>query len=93
MLLQMTLLHYFSWLSSISARVQARVWGGVGIRHILFIHSSVGRHLGCFHVLSLVNSGAVTIGVRVIFFELEEANPPLGSSPLQGMGGGPEGRV
>ena len=22
-----------------------------------------------------------------------EANPPLGSSPLQGMGGGPEGRV
>ena len=32
-----------------------------------FIHSSVDRHLGCFHVLATVNSAAVNIGVHVSF--------------------------
>ena len=32
---------------------------------IFFIHSSVGGHLGRFHVLPVVNSDAVNIGVRV----------------------------
>ena len=27
------------------------------IYHIFFIHSSIGGHLGCFHVLAVVNSG------------------------------------
>ena len=35
--------------------------------HIFFIHSSVDGHLGCFHVLSVVNSAAVSIGVHVSF--------------------------
>ena len=35
--------------------------------HILFIHSSVSGHLGCFYVLAVVNSAAVNIGVHVSF--------------------------
>ena len=31
--------------------------------HILYIHSSVNRHLGCFQVLTTVNSTAMNIGV------------------------------
>ena len=35
------------------------------IYHNFFIHSCVGGHLGCFHVLAIVNSAAVNIGIRV----------------------------
>ena len=35
--------------------------------HIFFIHSSVDGHLGCFHVLSVINSNAVNTGMRVSF--------------------------
>ena len=36
--------------------------------HICFIHSSVGGHLGRFHVLAIVNSAAVILGVHVSFY-------------------------
>ena len=40
----------------------------VSMYHIFFIHSSVDRHLGCFHVLAIVDSASGSTGVRVSFW-------------------------
>ena len=35
---------------------------------ISFIHLSVGKHLGCLHILAIVNISAMNIGVHVSFW-------------------------
>ena len=57
MLLQMALFHSFLWLSDITLE---NIW------NVFFIHSSVDRHLGSFHVLAVV-SNVMNIGVYVSF--------------------------
>ena len=65
MLPQMALFHSFLWLSSIPGCMHVCV---VCVFQIFFIHSSVDRHLGCFHVLAILNSAAMEIGVHVSFW-------------------------
>ena len=59
MWLQMSLFHSILWLSSIPLYIY--------ISHIFFIYSSVNGHLYYFHVLAIVNSAAMNIGVHISF--------------------------
>ena len=51
--------------------------------HSFCIHSSVDGHLGCFHVLAIANSAAVSTGVHVSFSVLVSS----GYMPRSGIAG------
>ena len=51
--------------------------------HDYFIHSSVSGHLGCFHILAIVNSAAVNNGIHVSFSVLISS----GYMPRSGVAG------
>ena len=51
--------------------------------HNFFIHSSVGGHLGCFHVLAIVSSAAMNNGIHVSFSILVSS----GYMPRSGIAG------
>ena len=51
--------------------------------HNFSIHSSVDGHLGCFHVLAVVNSAAVNNGIHVSFSILVSS----GYMPRSGIAG------
>ena len=51
--------------------------------HDYFIHSSVSGHLGCFHVLAIVNSAAMNSGIHVSLLILVSS----GDMPRSGIAG------
>ena len=52
------LFHSFLWLINVPLHIYTTSF---------FIHSPVDRHLGCFHVLAIVNSAAMITGVHASF--------------------------
>ena len=67
-------MHPCLWLSNIPLHICTTAF---------FIHSSVDEHLGCFHVLAIVNSAAMNNGIRVSFSILVSS----GYMPVSGIAG------
>ena len=56
--------------------------------HNLFSHSSVDGHLGCFHVLAVVNSAPVNTGVYMSFSIMISSEHMLSSGIVGSYGEG-----
>ena len=53
----------------ISFLFKAKLYFFVCVYHILFVHSSVGEHSGCFHLLISVDNAAMNMGCTNTYFE------------------------
>ena len=53
--------------------------------HNFLIHSSADGHLGCFHVLAIINSAVMTIGVHVSLSDLVSSGWCTGKTQRDGM--------
>ena len=74
LLIQVATFHSFLWLSSILLYTWTTPF---------FTHSSIDSYMGCFHVLTIVNSAAVNIGVHIYFW----FKVPSGYIPRSGVVG------
>lgn len=57
-------IHAVAFISSTSFLFTVKNYSVIWMYHILFIHSSGGGHLGCFHYLALTDKAAINVCIR-----------------------------
>ena len=57
------------------------------MNHYFFIHSTVNGHLGCFHILAIVNGAAMNNGIHVYFSILVSSGYMTRSGIAESYGG------
>ena len=67
MLLQMAGFSSFLWLNNICLCLCTCVYTCTYISQFFYIHSSIDKHLGCFHVLTIVYKAVINVGLWTSF--------------------------